>query len=104
LSIRRSRIDLLKRRAPLTRPIMTALGPDYRHLSRRWPAYPRYFIYQVCSYVLGARFGSDAAKRYEWKGGKITIYDKDNNIVLEGGIGEFQSKLRKAKWPNYPWS
>ena len=82
---------------------MTALGPDYRHLCWRWPAYPRYFIYQVCSYVLGARFGSDAAKRYEWKGGKITIYDKDNNIVLEGGIGELQAKLRKAKWPNYPW-
>ncbi len=54
--------------------------------------------------MLGVKFGSDGAKRYEWKGGKITIYDKDNNIVLEGGIGELQSKLRKAKWPNYPWS
>ena len=83
---------------------MTALGPDYRHLSRRWPAYPRYFIYQVCSYVLGARFGSDAAKRYELEGQKIRIFDKDDNVVLEGGIGELQAKLRKVKWPNYPWS
>jgi hypothetical protein len=104
LSIRRSRIDLLKRRAPLIKPIMTALGPDYRHLCWRWPAYPRYFIYQVCNYVLGARFGSDAAKRYEWKGGKITIYDKDNNIALEGSFAKLLGDLRRTKWPNYPWS
>ena len=54
--------------------------------------------------MLGARFGSDAAKRYEWEGQKIRIFDKDDNVVLEGGIGELQAKLRKVKWPNYPWS
>ncbi len=104
LNIRKSRIELLKRRKPLTKPIMTALGPDCRHLSRRWPAYPRYFIYQLCCYVLGIKFGSDGAKRYELEGQKIRIFDKDDNVVLEGGIGELQAKLRKAKWPNYPWS
>ena len=56
---------------------MTAWGPDYRHLGWRWPAYPRYLIYQVCNYVLGVRFGSDAAKRYELEGQKIRIFDKD---------------------------
>jgi hypothetical protein len=54
--------------------------------------------------VLGARFGSDAAKRYEWKGGKITIYDKDNNIALEGSFAKLLGDLRRTKWPNYPWS
>ena len=54
--------------------------------------------------MLGVKFGSDGAKRYEWKGGKITIYDKDDNIVLEGSFAELLGRLRKNKWPNYPWS
>jgi len=82
---------------------MTSSGLDWRPIDQRRPK-TQYFIYQVCSWVLGVRFGSDAAKRYEWKGGKITIYDKDNNIALEGSFAKLLGDLRRTKWPNYPWS
>lgn len=57
----------------------------------------RYFIYQLCNFVLGVKYGSDAAKRYEWKNNYIRVYDKNDNIALEGSFTELLDRLRQAK-------
>jgi len=47
--------------------------------------------------MLGVKFGSDTAKRFEWRNNFIRIYDKEDNIVLEGSFHYLLARLKEAK-------
>lgn len=79
--MRRCRIMRYERKAPSTDPIVQQ----------------RYIIYQLCNFVLGVKYGSDSAKRFEWRNNFIRIYDKEDNIVLEGSFHYLLARLKEAK-------
>lgn len=78
------------RRGGMTLYGIRAQSPD--HIIQQ-----RYFVYQLCNFVLGVKFGSDTAKRFEWRNNFIRIYDKEDNIVLEGSFADLLCRLRNAK-------
>lgn len=84
-------------------PVMTKNGLDWRHTRYR-NSKPQYFVYQICGWLLGASFGSPQAKSYKFEGGRLIIYNEAGEEVLNDTIGNLKARLRRTKWPNYPWN
>jgi len=64
-----------------------------------------YFVYQLCDYILGVKFGTSGAKTFEFKDNfsRLTIKNEAGENVLSGSIEELRKMLIAIKWIEYLW-
>ena len=89
-------------------PYNTKRGKDWRETREgngiaNQGTHKNYFIYQLCNYVLGVKFGSPGAKNVEYLGNYLAIKNDAGETVLSGNIPALRCQLIEAKWPHYPW-
>lgn len=69
----------------------------------------KYFVYQICQYLLNANYGSPAAHSYHFEQvgcnpTRLIIYNQAGEAVLNDGVANLQRKLEDEKWPElYYW-